>query len=81
LRRYHFYLDTFKNLIYIEFNKSKEGKTMKGYTVRVLGMSAWKTGIATYGAALREKRLADRICQPGHRIIDESTGCIVEYEG
>lgn len=51
------------------------------YTVRVLGLTAWKTGIKTYGQALKEKERANRICQPGHKIIDEQTGVIVEYEG
>ena len=47
------------------------------YAVRVLGQSSY-TRCDTLADARRERDNADRVCQPGHVIVDTETGHIVK---
>lgn len=59
--------------------KTRKGTQMKHYSIRRMGMTSW----ADTNSLRRAKKLqeqADRVCQPGHEIVDNQTGQIVRDE-
>jgi hypothetical protein len=51
-------------------------QNLKKYSVRVPGCTCW-TSSNSLRVARKEQAIANRVCQPGHVVVDNETGEVV----